>query len=58
MPSWLLAKLLEQPDTATVHDLYLLARRQLTIHNLCKIDDFGENALNEVSATVCKKNQS
>ena len=52
MPSWLRAKLLEQPDTATVDDLCLLARRQLTIHNLCKIDDFGENAFNEVSVTV------
>ena len=52
MPSWLRAKLLEQPDGTTVDDLCLLARRQLTIHNLCKIDDFGENAFSEVSATV------
>ena len=52
MPSRLRAKLLEQPDGTTVDDLCLLARRQLTIHNLCKIDDFGENAFSEVSATV------
>ena len=38
--------------TATVDDICLLARTQLTISNLCKIDDFAENAFNEVSASV------
>ena len=52
MPSWLRAKLLEQPETTTVEDLCLLARKQLTIHNLCKIDDYGEGVFSEMSSTI------
>ena len=52
MPSWLRAKFLEQPDNNTVDDLCLLARRQLTIHNLCRMDDYTEGAFNEMSSTI------
>ena len=34
MPGWLRAKLLEQPETTSVEDLCIFARKQLTIHNL------------------------
>ena len=52
MPSWLRAKLLEQPDNTAIDDLCLLARKQLTIHNLCKMDDYSDGAFNEVSSTI------
>ena len=52
MPSWLRAKLLEKPDTDTVDDLCLFARRQLTIHNLCKTDEYADGAFSEMSNTV------
>ena len=52
MPSWLRAKLLEKPDTDTVDDLCLFARRQLTIHNLCKTDEYEDGAFSEMSNTV------
>ena len=52
MPSWLRAKLLEQPDNTTVEDLCLLARKQLTIHDLCKKEDYIDGAFNEVSPTI------
>ena len=52
MPSWLRAKLLEQPDNATVDDLCLFARKQLTIHNLCKTDEYADGAFSEMSNTV------
>ena len=51
-PSWLRAKLLEQPDNTAIEDLCLLARKQLTIHNLCKMDDYTDGAFNEVSSTI------
>ena len=52
MPSWLRAKLLEQPDNRAIEDLCLLARKQLTIHNLCKMDDYSDGAFNEVISTI------
>ena len=36
MPGWVRAKLLEQPEITTVEDLCIFARKQLSIHNLCK----------------------
>ena len=52
MPSWLRAKLLEQPDNTAIEDLCLLAREQLTIHKLCKMDDYSDAPFNEVSSTI------
>ena len=56
MPSWLRAKLLEQPDNATIEDLCLIARKQLTIHNLCKIDGYADAVFNEVSNSTINEN--
>ena len=52
MPGWLRAKLLEQPETTPVEDLCTFARKQLTIHNLCKIDDSPMDAFNEIRPNV------
>ena len=52
MPGWLRAKLLEQPETTSVGDLCIFARKQLTIHNLCKIDDSPLDAFSEIGPTV------
>ena len=52
MPGWLRAKLLEQPETTSVEDLCIFARKQLTIHNLCKIDDSPMDAFSEIGPTV------
>ena len=52
MPGWLRAKLLEQPETTSVEDLCIFARKQLTIPNLCKIDDSPMDAFSEIGPTV------
>ena len=52
MPGWLRAKLLEQPETTSVEDLCIFARKQLTIHNLFKIDDSPMDAFSEIGPTV------
>ena len=48
LPVWLRAKLLEQPENTTVEDLYIFARKQLSIHNLCKTDDSVMDAFSEM----------
>ena len=45
MPGWLRAKLLEQPKTTTVEGLFIFARKQLTIHSVCKFDRFSAGRL-------------
>ena len=52
MPRWLRAKLLEQPENTTVEDLCLFARKQLSIHNLCKTDDSVKDAFIEMGPSV------
>ena len=52
MPGWLRAKLLEQPETLSVEDLRIFARKQLTFHNLCKVDDSPMEAFSEIGPTV------
>ena len=52
MPGWLRAKLLEQPENTTVEGLCIFARKQLSIHNLCKTDDFVMDAFSEVGPSV------
>ena len=47
MQGWLRSKLLEQPETTFVEDLCILARKQLPIHNLCKLDDSPMDAFSE-----------
>ena len=52
MPGWLHAKLLEQPENTTVDDLCIFARKQLSIHNLCKTDDSVMDAFSEMGPSV------
>ena len=52
MPGWLRAKLLEQPENTTVEDLCIFARKQLSIHNLCKTDDSVMDAFSEMGRSV------
>ena len=52
MPGWLRAKLLEQPENTTVDDLCNFARKQLSIHNLCKTDDSVMDAFSEMGPSV------
>ena len=52
MPGWLRAKLLEQPENTSVEDLCTFARKQLSIHNLCKTDDSVMHAFSEMGPSV------
>ena len=52
MPGWLRAKLLEQPENTTVEDSCIFARKQLSIHNLCKTDDSVMDAFSEMGPSV------
>ena len=52
MPGWLREKLLEQPETTSVENLCLFAREQLSIHNLCKMEDSLMDAFSEMGPTV------
>ena len=55
MPGWLRAKLVEQPERTTVEDLCFFARKQLSIHNLCKTDDSVMDAFSEMGPSVTDK---
>ena len=52
MPGWLRSKLLEQPPAATVQELCSLARKQMTIREMCRNEDHPEDGFNEISETV------
>ena len=52
MPGWLRAKLLEQPENTSVEDLCVFARKQLSIHKLCNIDDSVMDAFSEMGPSV------
>ena len=52
MPEWLRAKLLEQPENTTVEDLCIFARKELSIHNLCKTDASVMDAFSEMGPSV------
>ena len=52
MPGWLRSKLMEQPPATPVQDLCTLARKLITIRDMCKIDDYPEDGFNEVSEKV------
>ena len=52
MPGWLRAKLLEQPENTSVEDLCVFARKQFSIHNLCKTDDSSMDAFSEMGPSV------
>ena len=52
MPGWLRAKLLEQPQNTTVEEFCIFARKQLSIHNLCKTDDSIMDAFSGMGPSV------
>ena len=52
MPGWLRAKLLEHPEKTTSEDICIFARKQLSIHNLCKRDESVMDAFGEISPSV------
>ena len=52
MPGCLRAKLLEQPETTSVEDLFIFARKQLSIHFLCRMDESPMGAFSEISDSV------
>ena len=52
MPGWLAAKLLEHPENTTGEDLCIFARKQSSIHNLCKTDYFVMDEFSEMGLSV------
>ena len=44
--------MLEQTENTSVEDLCVFARKQLSIHNLCKTDDSVIDAFSEVGLSV------
>ena len=52
MPGSLGGKLLEQTDNTRVEDLCSFAQNELSIHNICKTDDFVVDALSEMGPSV------
>ena len=52
MPGWLRSKLMEQIPATPVEDLCTLARRQMTIRDMCRKEDYPEDGFNEISDTV------
>ena len=52
MPGWLRSQLMEQPPAATVQELCSLARKQMTIREMCRNEHYPEDGFNEISETV------
>ena len=52
MPVWLRAKLLEKLEITTVEELSFFPRKQLSVHNLCKTDNFVLDANSEMGPSV------
>ena len=52
MPNWLRSKMMEQPAAATVQELCNLARKQMTIRDVCRNEDYPEDSFNEIGDTV------
>ena len=52
MPRWLRAKLVKQPENTTVELLCIFARKQLSIHNLCKTNDSVMDEFSEMGPSV------
>ena len=43
---------MEQPENTTVEDLCIFSREQLSIYNLCKVEDSVMDAFSEVRSSV------
>ena len=52
MPNWLRSKMMEQPAATTVQELCNLTRKQMTIRDVCRNEDYPENSFNEIGDTV------
>ena len=52
MPGWLRSKLMEQTTATPIDDLCNLSRRQITIRELCRKDDYPEDGFNEINESV------
>ena len=52
MPGWLRSKLMDQPTATPIDDLCNLSRRQITIRELCRKDDYPEDGFNEINESV------
>ena len=52
MPNWLRGKLMDRPAGETVQELCTYTRRQMTIREVCRKEDYPEDGFNEISATV------
>ena len=52
MPNWLRSKMMEQPAATTVQELCNLARKQMTIRDACRNEDYPEDSFNEIGETV------
>ena len=51
MPGCLRAKLLEEPQSTAVEDMFF-ARKQLSVHNMCKTDESVMDAFSEMGPSV------
>ena len=54
-PFWLRAKLLKQTQNTAVEDLFIFARKELSILNLCKTDDSVMGAFIEMGTSLTVK---
>ena len=52
MPGWLRSKLMEQPSATTVQELCNLTKKQITIREICRKDDYPEDGFNEINDKV------
>ena len=55
MPGWLRSKLMEQPPATTVQELCNLTKKQITIREICRKDDYPEDGFNEINDKVSEK---
>ena len=51
-PGWLRSKMMAQLTATRTDDLCNLSRRQITIRELCKKDDYKEDKINEINESV------
>ena len=52
MTGWLRAKLLEQLEKSAVENLCSFARKQLSIHKLCRTDDYVPDVFSKMGPSV------
>ena len=55
MPNFIKLKLLEEPENATIEELCKKARQKLILGELCPVDDWSRDGLNEMSSVNSEK---